>query len=177
MATERQAISLLKKYSKDNKSFNIILAHVKKVQEIALRIVEDVPDVDLEVIKIGSLLHDIGRFECPPGKDTIKHGLIGAEILRKESLEKYALIAERHLGAGISKKDIVKQEINLPLKDYTPKTKEEKIIAHADNLTKGNKEISARKAIERYEKELGHETAEKVRKLAEEVEGMKNKND
>lgn len=172
MITEKEAMSLLKKYAKNKREFNIILKHSKAVQKVALRIAKKIKGVDIEFIKTASLLHDIGRFECPPGKWSFKHGIIGAEILRKEGLKKHALVAERHLGAGISKKDIIEQKLSLPLKDYLPKTKEEKIITHADNLIENNKEASIEKIIERFRKELGEKVAKKIKKLAEEIDGM-----
>lgn len=172
---EKEAIKLLKKYSKDEKTFKIILAHVKAVQNLALEIANDIPDVDLELIKIGSLLHDIGRFECKPGSgERVKHGVLGAMILRKEGLYELADIAERHLGAGIPKQDVKEYKLDLPLKDYLPVTKEQKIINHADNLIAGDKRISLQEAVERFEKEIGNKTGVRVKKLGEEVERMKN---
>lgn len=172
--TEKQAIALLKKYSKDNHSFKKVLAHSKAVQKCALELSEDIPNIDKDYISIGSILHDIGRFDTFP-KYPEKHGIVGAEILRKEKLPEFATIAERHLGAGISKQDIIEQGIDLPLKDYIPITKEEKIITHADKLIAGNKRISLKKALERYDKELGKKVAKKVKKLAEEVEKMRKR--
>ncbi|MFH2027967.1 MAG: HD domain-containing protein [Nanoarchaeota archaeon] len=170
--TEKKAIELLKKYSKDKKSFDIVLAHSKTVQKTALEIAEDIPSIDTEYIMMGSLLHDIGRFDTWPNNNE-KHGIKGAEILRNENLPEFARLAERHLGAGISKEDILEQGLDLPLKDYLPITKEEKIITHADNLTEGAKRISLKETIARFEKELGKKAANKVKRLAEEVENMK----
>ncbi len=172
MITEKEAIALLRKYSKSKKDFNAVLKHSKAVQKVALRIAKKIKNIDIEFIKTASLLHDIGRFRCHPGKFSYKHGIVGANILRKEGLKKHALVAERHLGAGISKKDIKEQKIKLPLKDYLPRTKEEKIIAHADNLIAGSKEISLRRTIERFRKELGKEAAEKVKRLGGKVRDM-----
>jgi len=170
--TEKQAIALLKKYSKDESSFNKVLAHSRTVKKIALGLAKDIPHTNKDFISIGSLLHDIGRFDCWK-KDVIKHGLRGAEILRKEGLHEYASLAESHLGAGISKEEVEEQGLDLPLKDYIPITKEEKIITHADNLTQGDKQISLKQAIERYEKELGKKAADKIKKLALEIENMR----
>lgn len=170
--TEKQAISLLKKFSKDKESFKKVLDHSKTVRKIALGIAKYVKGVDKKFISIGSLLHDIGRFECF-NKDPVKHGICGAKILRKLGLNRYALVAERHLGAGISKKEVKEQRLDIPVKDYVPVTKEEKIITHADNLTKGSKRITLKEAIRRYEKEIGKKAADKVRKLADEIEKMK----
>lgn len=171
MITEKEAIALLRRYAKNKREFDIILKHSKAVQKIALRIAKDIKGVDIEFIKTASLLHDMGRFECPRDL-AFKHGIIGAKILRKEGLKKHALVAERHLGAGISKEDIIEQKLELPLKDYLPKTKEEKIIAHADNLIENNREITIEKVIERYRKELGEKVAKKIKRLNDEVNKM-----
>lgn len=169
--TEKDAIDLLRKYSDSEESFRKVLNHVKAVQRAALRIGAQVKDIDMYKIRIGSLLHDIGRFDCPPGKDNVKHGLAGGRILRKEGLEDLALIAERHLGAGITKEDIIKQRLPLPKKDFLPITKEEKIIAHADNLIFGDKEKSFEDVVKRYREELGEKYVERVKKLKKEIDG------
>lgn len=176
---EKKVVALLKKYAPDEVAFNVILKHSKKVQEIALRLAKDIPEIDLDLIKTGALLHDIGRFNYwakkpRSGKEKIRHGIAGAEILRKEGFGKYARIAETHIGAGITKQDIEKQGLDLPLKDYVPKTGEEKIIAHADNLAEGSREIKFEKAVERFKKELGGEYAERMVKLKKEVGLLKN---
>jgi uncharacterized protein len=82
-------------------------------------------------------------------------------------------VAERHLGAGIPKDEIIKQKLDLPLKDFVPVSVEEKIISHADNLVFGDREGTMEEVIERYETELGNEHADKVKELADEVEAMK----
>lgn len=173
--SEKEAIKLLRKYANSEENFKGVLKHSKVVQKLALDIGKDVKDVDLDFIKTASLLHDIGRFRYGPGsKEAVKHGIAGADILRKEGLNDYALVAERHLGAGIAKEDIIEQGLRLPLKDYIPISKEEKIIAHADKLVFGDKVKSVEEAVERFSKELGKKIGKNVKKLAEEVEGMKS---
>ena len=137
--SEKEAKGLLKKYSVDKKGFDIVLEHVLAVKNVSLIIAKEIKKrkhkVDLDLIKTGSLLHDIGRFKYPPwNKKMIRHGYWGGQILRKEGLLKEAKIAERHLGAGISKEEIIKGKLHLPKKDFLPKTIEEKIIAYVDNM-------------------------------------------
>jgi uncharacterized protein len=171
--TEEEAIELLRKYSNSNTSFENVLSHVKAVQKVAVRFASKIPKVDMYKIKIGSLLHDIGRFSCPPGKDKCKHALVGADIVRREGLgESLALIVERHIGAGIRKEDIIEQNLPLPHRDFVPLTKEEKIIAHADNLIFGSKEGKFERVIERFSKELGNENAKRFIKLKDDVDNM-----
>ncbi len=172
--SEKEAIKLLKKHSNNEGNFKGVLKHSKAVQKVALDIGRKVKDVDLDFIKTASLLHDIGRFKTGiKGKDVVKHGIFGADILRKEGLREYALVAERHMGAGISREDILEQGLELPLNDYIPISKEEKIICHADKLVFGHRVGTVEEAVEKFRKELGEKAGKKIRKLAEEVEGLK----
>jgi uncharacterized protein len=172
--SEKKAIALLRKYSKSEEDFKGILSHSRDVMKIAVDIAKNVKEVDLDFVKTAALLHDIGRTGFAPGsKNALRHGIFGGEILRKEGLPEYALVCERHLGAGISKEDIIEQGLDLPLRDYLPVSKEEKIIAHADNLIIKYRRATVDEAVERFSKELGKKAGEKVRKLAKEVEGMK----
>ncbi len=55
-------------------------------------------------------------------------------------------IIKKHIGCGISREEALKY--NLPDDDYIPKTDEEKIVAHADNLLNGIEIININKRIE-----------------------------
>ncbi len=166
---EKEAIRLLKKYAPDKRSYTLVLAHSKLVQKVALKIAKKIKGVDIAFIKTAALLHDIGRFRCPPGPKTIFHGIEGAKILRKEGLQKHAKLAERHLGAGINKKDIEEQRLPLPKKDYMPRTIEEKIITHADNLVFGTRVGTLKEVEARFRKEVSEKIARRARKLYESI--------
>ncbi|MFH1132863.1 MAG: HD domain-containing protein [Nanoarchaeota archaeon] len=166
MLTESEAIALLRKHAPDERLFRIVLAHSQKVKEIALRMAKAHPEADKEFIRIGALLHDIGRFSA---KKAILHGIIGAEILRKEGLPDFALVCERHLGAGISKEEVIAEKLPLPNRNFLPLSVEEKIITAADNLVDNGGEISEDAAAERYRKELGPAVAQKVQALFDEL--------
>jgi uncharacterized protein len=170
---EEYAIELLKRYAPNQNIFDAVLRHSKKVREIALRYAQKIPEVDIEFIKTGSLLHDIGRFKFKPGKTSLYHGIHGAEIVRKEGLpERYALLCERHIGAGISREEIERRGLDLPKKDYMPVSKEEKIITHADNLVFGAEEVSIKDAVGRFKNKVGDATSRKIQALYEEVVNM-----
>lgn len=177
--TEKEAIKLIEKYSNSSKDFDNVLLHCKAVQKLAVSMAKKVNKksgkdlVDEEFVNIAALLHDIGRFSCPPGSGkVIRHGIEGAKILKKEGLPKCALVAERHLGAGISKQEVIDQKLDLPAKDYLPVSIEEKIIANADNLIFGTRIGTIKEVLDRFSKELGQETADKVKQLYDEIEAM-----
>jgi len=114
-------------------------------------------------------LHDIGRSKT----HSIEHGVVGAEILRDLGFdERLALIAERHIGAGITKEEAI--ELGLPPKDYLPVTLEEKIVAHADNLIFGTERVEIDAVIEKFEKRLGknHPSIRRIILLNDEINSL-----
>ncbi len=158
-------LKLLQKYSFSPKDFEIVADHSLAVLEKALEIIrrKKLYQIDLDLVIAGCLLHDIGAFGFMKNfhlkqDDYIKHGVIGGKILRKERLNKIALIAERHIGTGISKKEIIKNNFPLPKKDFLPVTLEQKLVCYADKFhsksgKKDNPE-SIRKEMRGYGKEV-----------------------
>jgi uncharacterized protein (TIGR00295 family) len=129
MVNEEEAVVLLDKVGCDRK----VIEHCKAVQFFALRVAERLMKkgvkVDLELVRIGALLHDIGRART----HRIDHGVMGGRMAREMGLDDALVrIIERHIGAGIPSEEA--QEVGLPVKDYIPETIEEKIVAHADNM-------------------------------------------
>ncbi|RMF54752.1 HD domain-containing protein [Candidatus Woesearchaeota archaeon] len=172
---KKEAVNLLRKYAPNKHVFRIVLDHSKAVQKLAVSIAKKA-NADVEFVKTASLLHDIGRFRFPPGPESIKHGIAGGKILRKEGFPELARVAERHLGAGILKKEIIEKKLPLPKKDYVPRTIEEKIISYADNLVYGKTIKTSEWAVKRFRNEIGRECAQRTQKLNEEIKSLINKN-
>ena len=78
-------------------------------------------------------------------------------------------MAEVHIGAGIPREEA--QLMGLPFKDYLPVTLEEKIVAHADNLIHGTKEVSLEFVLKKWEKSMGknHPSLDRLRNLHREL--------
>lgn len=134
------------------------------VYEIGIKLLNKKYDFDLDTAVLGAILHDIGRSKS----HNIDHGIIGSEILLKNNFnEKYAKIAERHIGAGISRKEA--EDLNLPKKDYIPKTLEEKVIANADNLVSGHIRVDIDFVIDKFKKRTNNEVSNKVYALYLEI--------
>ena len=170
--TEKAAIKLLKKHS-TSAAYKHVLLHSNAVRKLALKIASKIKNSDRNFISTASLLHDIGRFKCPPWKDSVWHGVVGAKILRKEGLPKHALVAERHVGSGITKAEAKK--IGLPIKSYLPKSKEEKIICYADKLVFGRRIGTLQQLVKRYKKEIGEAAAKRALKLHREIKKLQRK--
>lgn len=132
-----------KYYTEDNELRHILLTHSKSVTARALRIVDRHPElqVDRRFIEEAAMLHDIGIIHCDaPGiqcfgtQPYIRHGMLGAAMLRAEGFPRHARVCERHTGAGISIEDIRSQGLPLPEQDFLPETWEEQVICYADKF-------------------------------------------
>ncbi len=137
-------ITLIDKYCGDNKDlYHVLLTHSQKVADMAMRIADKHPELNLDrqFVYEAAMLHDIGivktdapSIHCLGTEHYLRHGVLGAEILREEGLPQHARVAERHTGTGLTAKSIVEQELPLPPMDLTPETLEEQLICYADKF-------------------------------------------
>jgi len=101
--------------------------------------------VDVNAVVAGALLHDIGRSR----NQTVSHGVVGAEILEKEGVDKNVVeIVRRHVGAGISPEEAAK--LGLPNFDYIPRTLEERIVCFADKMVDADRVTSFGEEVHRF---------------------------
>jgi len=86
-------------------------------------------ELDMELVARGALFHDLGKSRT----HDIEHGRIGAEIGAGLGLPAaVTAIMEKHIRGGLTAEEA--KELGLPVKDYTLKTLEERIIIYADRL-------------------------------------------
>lgn len=94
------------------------------------------PAVALSVV--GALLHDVGAYRV--SKDGFSfddsylfHGLYGYIELHKAGFgEQISLFARNHTGSGISRQEVIRENLLLPPQDYLPTTAEQKVVAYSD---------------------------------------------
>ncbi|MFH1035495.1 MAG: HD domain-containing protein [Pseudomonadota bacterium] len=106
------------------------LTHSIKVAEKALEIARrSGAELDLELVARGALLHDLGKT-CT---HDIPHGRLGAELGLKLGLpQEVCAVMEKHIRGGLTEPEAI--ELGLPVKDYTLRRLEERIIIYADRL-------------------------------------------
>ena len=141
-------ISIISKYYRPgSKAYTLLVEHCTQVADRAIEITRQMTghNIDAGFVKEAAMLHDIGIFlthapplECRGVHPYLRHGFLGGRILRKEGLGRHALVCERHVGAGISRQDVIDQGLPLPAKDMLPVTLEEKIICYADKFFSKN---------------------------------------
>jgi uncharacterized protein len=101
-----------------------------KALEIARRITTaGKATVDMELVGRGALFHDLGKAKT----HDIEHGKIGAEMGAALGLPLAITdIMQKHIRGGLSTEEAM--ELGLPIRDYTLRTLEERIIIYADRL-------------------------------------------
>lgn len=120
-----------------------IIVHCCTVCTMAEAFAERI-DCNEALLCAGALLHDIGRSLT----HSIEHAIIGGSIVRNLGLPREVEeIVRKHIGAGIDAKDA--KEFGLPKGDYIPRTIEEKIVAHADNMVSDNRLVPHSYSVER----------------------------
>ncbi len=120
--TKKAAITLLAELGLPEHILQHSIAVSEKALEIAKQIKAAGHPVDLEIVELGALLHDIGRTKTKG----IHHAAEGGNILRNRGFsEQIARIAETH-----------------SLNNSHPRTIEEKIVCYADKIIKGTQEMS-----------------------------------
>jgi uncharacterized protein len=149
-----------------------VINHSLLVEGIATEIASSINPkyhIDLDLVKIGALLHDIGRSTT----HGIKHGSTGAEILERLGYpDRLVRIARNHVGAGIPREEAT--ALGLSPADHLPETIEEKVVCYADKLVSGNTRVSFEEALTAFTRDLGpeHPGIERFRNLHREIVEM-----
>ena len=147
-----------------------VIKHSELVCKKSLELSENFPEANKDLIMKGALLHDIGRSKS----NDIDHAYLGALMLKEYNYPNEVIsIVERHIGTGITLTE--SKNLNIPTKDYTPKTIEEIIVSHADNLTNGYEEVTVDFTANKWRLRLGenHPSIQKLyenhKKLVEDI--------
>lgn len=143
LPSEADIEALHRKYAPNETAYHAVHTHCQIVWDIAKTLISanNLP-VDAELVRVGCMLHDIGvyRFEgVGGGKDIgaeyIRHGVFGYEILKAEGLpETICRFASHHTGVGLTKDEIIANNLPLPHQDLLAETPEERLVMYADKF-------------------------------------------
>lgn len=121
-----------------------VIRHCHAVARLAERYAKCAGIADPDLVFGGAMLHDIGRGKT----HSIRHAQVGGRICRDLGLpEAVARLVERHIGAGMTADECSLAGL-FPI-DSVPGSLEEKIVANADNLIRGESRISIYDRLER----------------------------
>lgn len=162
-------------YPAGSKLRDIFLRHSESVASEALSIASKKQlTLDPDEIYQAGMLHDIGicltnapGIYCTGTAPYICHGILGAALIRDHGLdEKYARVAERHTGSGITADEVLAQHLPIPTADYLPETMLEKLICYADKFYSKSGDMQ-RKSLEQVRRSMERHGAETLRRFDE----------
>lgn len=168
--------AIIHKYMKPSSMvYRYYIPHVTLVTQLALEVARrlELSDEQLIFIEEAAMLHDIGIIKvkaedigCTGALPYMCHIVEGRSMLEAEGLPKHALVAERHMGVGISKKDIIKNAYPLPQRDMLAESIEEQIISWADlYYGKNPKRLWKKRSNDRVRKQLAKFGSKKVKQF------------
>lgn len=149
-------------YEEGSALLDLLLTHSRNVAQKALRVADECHlDVDRQFVSDASMLHDVGIFRCNApsifctGEEPyIRHGIIGAELMRSIGHPDIARVCERHTGSGLTAKEIAEAGLPLPHIDLVPVSLEEKLICYADKFFSKSGDPNEEKSLERVRKSM-----------------------
>ncbi|MER7212760.1 HD domain-containing protein [Streptosporangium sp. NPDC000239] len=139
---DEQIRALHEKYAPTREAFELVFTHCEIVCGIAEQILARTgSDLDRDLVRAGSLLHDIGVYRLY-GADGeldhtryVRHGVLGHELLREEGFpEEICRFCSCHTGVGISRDDVRNQGLPIPVADYVAESGEERLVMYADKF-------------------------------------------
>ncbi|MBY8882101.1 HD domain-containing protein [Actinacidiphila acidipaludis] len=142
LPTTDEIRALHQRHAPSPELFDSVYTHCEIVAKIADQLAETTGTAaDRDLVRAGCLLHDIGvyRLYDASGRRSdesyLLHGLLGHEILRGAGFpEELCRFCSCHTGVGLTRQDIVVQQLPLPEGDYVAVTTEEQLVMYADKF-------------------------------------------
>jgi uncharacterized protein len=140
--TDREIRALHEKYAPSPEVFDLVYTHCEIVCGIAEQLLtQPGHELDAELVRAGSLLHDIGVYRLYDTSGEIdhagyvRHGVLGREILRGEGYpDVICRFCSCHTGMGLSREDVRRQGLPIPVEDYLAESGEEEVLMYADKF-------------------------------------------
>ncbi|MER7251693.1 HDIG domain-containing metalloprotein [Kribbella sp. NPDC000426] len=131
--TDAEIRALHREYAPGVDAFEIVFEHCQLVCSIASQFFAAL-DVDTDLVRAGALLHDIGVYRLGSSA-YVRHGVLGHELLASLGFPvEICRFASCHTGVGITRDDVVRQALPIPVDDYLPRTPEEELVLYADKF-------------------------------------------
>ncbi|MDB5185112.1 MAG: metal dependent phosphohydrolase [Candidatus Saccharibacteria bacterium] len=131
------------RYARNEAVFDLVYTHCGIVTEIALWCADRIAaPVDRELLIAGCMLHDIGTYALFDDSGHIEnqhtyrqHAVFGAALVAEEGYDpRIVAMIRNHVQMGLSKQEIIDNQLALPHNDFQPQTLEERLVCYADRF-------------------------------------------
>jgi len=164
LPSREQALQLLRENHCSAKVIEHCEAVAKLASETASAIQKRGGKVNMALVEVGALLHDIGRSKT----HSVDHVVLGADIAANAGLPPSVVaIIKRHVGGGITAPEA--EKLGWPKDNYVPVTVEEKIVSYADKLIETSERVPIGLTICRLREEKLDAAADRVRAIHDEI--------
>ncbi|MGC4870067.1 HD domain-containing protein [Micromonospora sp. DT53] len=142
LPTDEQIRALHERFAPTADAFDLVYTHCQIIWAVAEQLLGEYPvPLDADLVRVGSLLHDIGVYrlydaagQLDHGK-YVRHGILGHTMLRELGFpEVVSRFCSHHTGVGLTREDVLQQGLPLPARDYTADTGEEQLVMYADKF-------------------------------------------
>ncbi|WP_432883032.1 HDIG domain-containing metalloprotein [Kribbella sp. CA-245084] len=131
--TDAEIRALHREYAPTRDAFEVVFEHCQLVCSLASQFFAGLA-VDTDLVRAGALLHDIGVYRLESSA-YVRHGVLGYELLASLGFPvEICRFASCHTGVGITRDDVVRQALPIPVDDYLPRTPEEELVLYADKF-------------------------------------------
>ncbi|MFF0339881.1 HD domain-containing protein [Kribbella sp. NPDC004875] len=131
--TDGEIRVLHKDHAPSRSAFELVYEHCRLVCSVAEQFFAGL-DIDTDLVRVGALLHDIGVYRLE-STAYVRHGVLGHELLASLGFPvELCRFASCHTGVGITRDDVVRQSLPIPVGDYVPRTPEEELVMYADKF-------------------------------------------
>ncbi|MFI5690750.1 HDIG domain-containing metalloprotein [Kribbella sp. NPDC051586] len=131
--TDGEIRALHRAYAPTREAFEIVFEHCRLVCSLTEQFFAGL-DVDTDLVRAGALLHDIGVYRLESSA-YVRHGVLGHELLASIGFPvEICRFASCHTGVGITRDDVLRQALPIPVYDYLPRTAEEELVLYADKF-------------------------------------------
>jgi uncharacterized protein (TIGR00295 family) len=143
-----------------------VIRHMCIVNFVAM-LIGKACNADLDLVNAGSWLHDVGRSRTHGAK----HVSEGASIAKARGLpDPLVRIISTHIAAGFTPSEA--KALGLPPGDYMPRSLEEMIVCHSDNLVGDDKIMTLAEAVEDLEVRGYTVTAERMKVMHQKISDL-----
>ena len=131
--TDREIRALHRDHAPSRSSFELVHEHCRLVCSITEQFFAGL-DIDTDLVRAGALLHDVGVYRLDSAA-YVRHGVLGHALLSSLGFPvEICRFASCHTGVGITREDVVRQSLPIPVDDYLPRTPEEELVMYADKF-------------------------------------------